>query len=76
MKAPRFICSFILSLCASHLVAQRSLSVSSPAADNSVAAQLASFQAADGYEVNLFADESMGIATSVIYYGETMQHTL
>ena len=62
MKIPRFICSVILFFCATNLVAQRSLSVSSPEADNSVAAQLASFQVAEGYEVNLFADESMGLS--------------
>ena len=67
VKASRFICSVILSLCATTLVAQRSLSVSSPEADNSVAAQLASFQIAEGYEVNLFADESMGIANPVCF---------
>ena len=32
-----------------------------------MAAQLASFQVADGYEVNLFADESMGIANPVCF---------
>ncbi|SVE07880.1 uncharacterized protein METZ01_LOCUS460734, partial [marine metagenome] len=56
VKASRFFPSIILFLCASDLLAQRSLSVSSPEADNSVAAQLASFQVAEGYEVNLFAD--------------------
>ena len=48
-------------------LAQNPLSVSKPEADNSVAAQLASFQVADGYEVNLFADESMGIANPVCF---------
>ena len=45
----------------------RTLSVSRPEADNSVAAQLASFQLAEGYEINLFADESMGIANPVCF---------
>ena len=67
VKATRFIYSLMLSFGASNLVAQRSLSVSSPEADNSVAAQLASFQIAEGYEVNLFADESMGIANPVCF---------
>jgi putative heme-binding domain-containing protein len=49
------------------MVAQNPLSVSKPEADNSVAAQLASFQVAEGYEVNLFADESMGIANPVCF---------
>ncbi|MBT3636706.1 MAG: c-type cytochrome [Opitutae bacterium] len=67
MKSPCFICSVILSFCATNLVAQNPLSVSKPEADNSVAAQLASFQVAEGYEVNLFADESMGIANPVCF---------
>ena len=67
MKSSRFFQTIILFLGASDLLAQRSLSVSKPEADNSVAAQLASFQVADGYEVNLFADESMGIANPVCF---------
>ncbi len=67
MNVPRFICSVILSFCATNLVAQNPLSVSKPETDNSVAAQLASFQVAEGYEVNLFADESMGIANPVCF---------
>jgi putative heme-binding domain-containing protein len=67
VKASQSFPSIILFLCAGGLLAQRSLSVSSPEADNSVTAQLASFQIADGYEVNLFADESMGIANPVCF---------
>ena len=48
-------------------LAKNPLSVSKPEADNSVAAQLASFQLAEGYEINLFADESMGIANPVCF---------
>lgn len=43
----------------------RARSVSKPETDNSVAAELKSFTLADGYEVNLFADESDGIANPV-----------
>ncbi len=67
MKVPRFSYLSILFLCNSNLVAQNPLSVSKPEADNSVTAQLTSFQIADGYEVNLFADESMGIANPVCF---------
>ena len=41
------------------------MSVLKPEADNSVAAELKSFTLADGYEVNLFADETDGIANPV-----------
>ena len=50
------VCIGIL-LFAGTTFAQNPLSVSKPEADNSVAVQLASFQAAEGYEVNLFAYE-------------------
>ncbi|MGY8771297.1 MAG: PVC-type heme-binding CxxCH protein [Pirellulales bacterium] len=45
--------------------AQNDLSVSTPEADNSVAAELKSFTLADGYEVSLFADETDGVANPV-----------
>jgi glucose/arabinose dehydrogenase len=45
--------------------AQNPLSVSRPEADNSVAAELKSFALADGYQANLFADESDGVANPV-----------
>jgi putative heme-binding domain-containing protein len=44
---------------------QNSLSVSTPEADNSVKAELASFAMDKELQVNLFADESMGIANPV-----------
>ncbi|MBT5311373.1 MAG: hypothetical protein HOL38_07300, partial [Verrucomicrobia bacterium] len=44
---------------------QNSLSVSTPEADNSVKAELASFAVGKELQVNLFADESMGIANPV-----------
>ena len=44
---------------------QNSLSVSTPEADNSVKAELASFAVDKELQVNLFADESMGIANPV-----------
>ena len=44
---------------------QNSLSVSKPEADNSVKAELASFAVDKQLQVNLFADESMGIANPV-----------
>ncbi len=46
-------------------VAQNPLSVSKPEADNSVAAEMKSFTLADGYEVNLFADETDGVANPI-----------
>ncbi len=50
---------------ASIAVAQNPLSVSKPEADNSVEAELKSFALADGYEANLFADETDGVANPV-----------
>ena len=50
------VCIGIL-LFAGTTLAQNPFSASKPEADNSVAAQLASFQSAEGYEVNLFAYE-------------------
>ena len=43
----------------------RRMSVSAPEADNSVEAELKSFTLADGYQANLFADETDGIANPV-----------
>ena len=48
------VCIGIL-LFAGTTLAPNPFSASKPEADNSVAAQLASFQSAEGYEVNLFA---------------------
>lgn len=45
--------------------AQNPLSVAKPEADNSVAAELKSFTLANGYTVNLFADETDGVANPV-----------
>lgn len=50
---------------ASIAFAQNPLSVSRPEADNSVAAELKSFALAEGYEANLFADETDGVANPV-----------
>jgi putative heme-binding domain-containing protein len=49
----------------SNAVAQNPLSVSSPEADNSIAAERNSFTLADGYEASLFADETDGVANPV-----------
>lgn len=46
-------------------VAQNPLSVSKPETDNTVAAELKSFTLADGYQANLFADETDGVANPV-----------
>ena len=43
----------------------RNRSVAPPEADNSVAAELASFEIAEGYEIQLYADETDGIANPV-----------
>jgi putative heme-binding domain-containing protein len=45
--------------------AQNPLSVSRPEADNSVAAELKSFALIEGYEANLYADETDGVANPV-----------
>lgn len=47
--------------------AQNPLSVSTPEADNSVEAQLKSFILDERMQINLFADESMGIANPVCF---------
>ena len=44
---------------------QNPLSVSKPEADNSVKAELASFAVDKQLQINLFADESMGIANPI-----------
>jgi putative heme-binding domain-containing protein len=49
----------------SNVVAQNPLSVSKPETDNSVAAELKSFTLAEGYQANLFADETDGVANPV-----------
>ena len=49
----------------SNAVAQNPLSVSKPETDNTVAAELKSFTLADGYQANLFADETDGVANPV-----------
>jgi putative heme-binding domain-containing protein len=49
----------------SHASAQRPLSVSKPELDNSVEAEQKSFTIAEGYQVNLFADETNGVANPV-----------
>lgn len=46
---------------------QNPLSVSPPEKDDSVKAQLASFSLDERLQVNLFADESMGIANPVCF---------
>lgn len=57
--------AFFLS--ASITSAQNPLSVSRPMEDNSVEAELKSFQIDDRYSVSLFADESLGIANPVCF---------
>tara|TARA_R110002096_G_scaffold182022_3_gene359784 strand:- start:30 stop:2702 length:2673 start_codon:yes stop_codon:yes gene_type:complete len=54
---------FLVSLGLSHCVL--AVSVGERSADNTVAAQLEAFQLHEDFEVNLFADESMGIANPV-----------
>ena len=67
MKTPRAVYLLLAATLNPLGLLGQSLSVSQPEADNSAAAQLASFQVAEGYEVNLFADESMGIANPVCF---------
>ena len=57
--------SLALVLIACLLQAQNPLSVSKPEKDNTVKAELASFMVDKRLQVNLFADESMGIANPV-----------
>ncbi len=56
-----------LLLVASTVAAQNPLSVARPARDNSVAAELASFEVDGRFEVSLFADETTGIANPVCF---------
>jgi len=55
----------LVALAAPCSVAQNPLSVSSPEKDNSVAAEHKSFALEEGYEINLFADETDGVANPV-----------
>ncbi|TDU81673.1 putative membrane-bound dehydrogenase-like protein [Prosthecobacter fusiformis] len=59
----------VLALLTTHVGAQKnerkSISVGEPPTDHSPAAELASFKVLDGFEVNLFADESQGIANAL-----------
>ncbi|MGB0600208.1 MAG: PVC-type heme-binding CxxCH protein [Rubripirellula sp.] len=56
---------FVAASVTSVAVSQNPLSVSSPETDNSVAAEMKSFALADGYEAQLFADETDGVANPV-----------
>ena len=56
---------FLLCVSVWSLQAQNSLSVSKPEKDNTVKGELASFTVDKRLQVNLFADESMGIANPV-----------
>ena len=67
MKTPRAVYLLLATTLNPLGLLGQSLSVSQPEADNSAVAQLASFQVTEGYEVNLFADESMGIANPVCF---------
>jgi putative heme-binding domain-containing protein len=49
----------------------RADSVTAKAADNSVAAEQASFELHEDFEINLFADESMGIANPIAMHWDT-----
>ena len=59
--------ALLMILFVGSLSAQNPLSVSRPEADNSPAAEMASFQLDERLKVNLFADESMGIANPVCF---------
>ena len=56
---------FVAASVTSVAVSQNPLSVSIPETDNSVAAEMKSFALADGYEAQLFADETDGVANPV-----------
>ncbi len=58
-------CAFVTVSVNPVAVAQNRLSVSSPETDNSVASEMKSFTLADGYEAQLFADETDGVANPV-----------
>jgi len=62
---PNVTAALLTVVLASSAFAQNPLSVSKPEQDNSVAAELKSFTLVDGYEVNLFADETDGVANPV-----------
>ena len=49
----------------SNAIAQNPLSVAKPEADNSVAAELKSFALIEGYQANLYADETDGVANPI-----------
>ena len=59
------LAAFCAVFFASIAFGQNPLSVSKPEQDNSVAAELKSFALADGYEAQLFADETDGVANPV-----------
>jgi len=59
------VISWIAACLTCQVDAQRSLSVSSPEKDNSVESELRSFAVTDGYQVNLFADETDGVANPI-----------
>ncbi|NNE94206.1 MAG: c-type cytochrome [Verrucomicrobiales bacterium] len=65
MKSFPFLRNLILLLCAQCPALALADSVAKKAADNSVEAEMASFKIHDDFEINLFADESMGIANPV-----------
>ena len=67
MKPALTTCFLLCLLLSSVGFAQRrpNWSVREPAKDNSVEAQLASFEIAPGYEVSLFASEKDGIANPI-----------
>ncbi|MDG2186542.1 MAG: c-type cytochrome [Mariniblastus sp.] len=64
MKKHLLYLTFVV-VATSNAVAQNPLSVSKPETDNTVAAELESFALADGYQANLFADETDGVANPV-----------
>jgi hypothetical protein len=61
IAAAVFLCLSVTSTA----IGQTQLSVSRPETDNSVAAELKSFTLAEGYQANLFADETDGVANPV-----------
>lgn len=69
MSKPAFAISILLHLGVGMLQAQQAekkgVSVAEPPADHSWQAELASFRVLSGFEVNLFADESDGIANPI-----------
>lgn len=67
MKALRWLLVYALltASAGAQKTDRKSISVGEPPADHSPAAELASFKVLDGFEVNLFADESDGIANAL-----------